>query len=66
MGVLTAHAAYGYWIDQYNALINLGALRLDSQLAEMRRAGANVVKVHADSHPDSLLDLITWSSLQAG
>jgi hypothetical protein len=54
-GSLSAQAADGYWLDQYNALLYLGSLRLDPELREMRRAGAAVVMVHADSLPEPLL-----------
>ena len=65
-GSLPAQSADGYWLDQYNALLYLGSLRLDPELREMRRAGAAVVMVHADSLPDPLLRWIAWRSRRAG
>jgi len=60
-----AKSADGYWLDQYNALLYLSTLRLDPELREMRRAGASVVMVHADSLPDPLLRWIAWRARRA-
>lgn len=59
-------AADGYWLDQYNALLYLGLFRLDPELEAMRRQGAGVVMVHADSLPDPLLRWIAWRAQRAG
>ena len=59
-------AADGYWLDQYNALLYLGLFRLDPELEAMRRQGAGVVMVHADSLPDPLLRWIAWRARRAG
>jgi hypothetical protein len=55
-----AAAADGYWLDQYNALLFMGLFRLDAELEEMKRKGAAVVMVHADSLPNPLLSWIAW------
>ena len=62
----TVRAADGYWLDQYNALLYLGSFRLDPELLAMRRQGAGVVMVHADSLPDPLLRWIAWRARRAG
>jgi hypothetical protein len=61
----TVRAADGYWLDQYNALLYLGSFRLDPELLAMRRQGAGVVMVHADSLPDPLLRWIAWRARRA-
>lgn len=63
---LKAAAADGYWLDQYNALLFIGLMRLDPELIDMRRQGATVVMVHADSLPDPLLRFIAWRARRAG
>ena len=62
----TVRAADGYWLDQYNALLYLGSFRLDPELLAMRRQGAGVVMVHADSLPDPILRWIAWRARRAG
>lgn len=59
------HAVDGYWLDQYNALFYLATFQMDRELAEMRKNGAGVVMVHADSLPDPVLQLIAWRARQA-
>jgi hypothetical protein len=61
-----AKAAEGYWLDQYNALLFMGLLRLDPELREMRQTGAQVVMVQADSLPEVLLRWIAWRARRAG
>ena len=61
----SVRAADGYWLDQYNALLYLGSFRLDPELLAMRRQGAGVVMVHADSLPDPLLRWIAWRARRA-
>jgi hypothetical protein len=61
-----AVAADGYWLDQYNALLFMGLLRLDPELTEMKQSGANTVMVHADSLPDPMLRWIAWRARRAG
>ena len=63
---LKAAAADGYWLDQYNALLFIGLMRLDPELAEMRQNGAKVVMVHADSLPNPILQFLAWRAKQAG
>jgi hypothetical protein len=65
MAPQTVRAADGYWLDQYNALLFMGLLRLDPELKEMRQAGADVVMVQADSLPDVLLRWIAWRARRA-
>lgn len=60
-----AVAADGYWLDQYNALFYLSTFQLDRELAEMRRNGASVLMVHADSLPNPVLRWIAWRARQA-
>lgn len=62
----TGRAADGYWLDQYNALLYLASFRLDPELQAMRRQGAGVVMVHADSLPDPVLHWIAWRARRAG
>lgn len=61
-----AVAADGYWLDQYNALLFMGLLRLDPELMEMKQSGADTVMVHAESLPDPLLRWIAWLARRAG
>jgi hypothetical protein len=61
-----AMAADGYWLDQYNALLFMGLLRLDAELGEMRQKGAEVVMLQADSLPDPMLRWIAWRAKRAG
>ena len=61
-----AKAAEGYWLDQYNALLFMGLLRLDPELREMRQTGAQVVMVQADSLPEVFLRWIAWRARRAG
>jgi hypothetical protein len=61
-----ARSADGYWLDQYNVFLFLASLRLDRELAEIRRAGSTVVMVHADILPDRMLSWISWRSRLAG
>jgi len=62
----TVGAADGFWLDQYNALLFLGSFRPDPELQAMRRQGAGVVMVHADSLPDPLLRWIAWRARRTG
>lgn len=61
-----SRSADGYWLDQYNVLLFLASLRLDRELAEIRRDGSTVVMVHADILPDRVLSWISWRSRLAG
>lgn len=60
-----ALAVDGYWLDQYNLLLHMSMLRLDTELMEMREQGADVVMVHADSLPDPLLRWVAWRARRA-
>jgi len=51
----SAVAADGYWLDQYNALLFMGLMRLDPELSEMRRSGAKVVMIQSDTLPEPML-----------
>lgn len=55
-----AIAADGWWIDQYAVLLFTAAGRLDTELAEMKRDGAETLLVHADSLPPLLLRWVAW------
>lgn len=59
-------AADGYWLDQYNALLFMGLSRLDAEFSAMRKDGAAVVMVQADSLPDPLLRWIAWRARRSG
>jgi hypothetical protein len=62
----SAVAADGYWLDQYNALLFMGLMRLDPELSEMRRSGAKVVMVQSDTLPEPMLRWIAWRANRAG
>ncbi len=57
---LPSHAAEGYWLDQYSALLYMASFNLDSQFSEMKRRGAHTIMVHADSLPRPILRFIAW------
>lgn len=52
----------GYWLDQYNAMFYFLTFQLDNEFQAMRRNGASVVMIHADSMPNLLL---WWMSNRA-
>ena len=44
----------------------MSLLVVETELGELRQAGAHTVMVQADSHPDVLLSWIAWRARRAG
>jgi len=61
-----AKAADAYWLDQYNALLYIGTLRLDNELREMKEKGAETLLLHADALPSPLSRFIAWRAKEVG